>query len=405
MQENDWIGLRERDNFAYVIGQKPIYPKDCKNSLIISDLNKGKVEGISNSALIRKNGKEYLIPINNIEEILRISKNVIGFQGISYQKPLAIIEREVLKKLDEDFIRRKILETYGFLIESANKIQTNKGNYRVYEISSPKNGRFMLKYHGTCFDLFEAQTSLLGKTSLFPKIIKTKNSKSHMAFENSIYYLEEFVNGNSFPKDIDSYYNFVGKYLALIHNEFRKKTSSIIGIENCLNQEGNPLSESNLISMKIDLDQDFENYFSIRGIKSFFENLNKFKDTLPSQIIHGDLNKSNLIWKENNPTAIDFETINFSKRINEFVPALLFEGNLSIPRYSPGSLDKLLVSYNIYSDKILTEAEKTILPDFLKFTLIKSHVIYVIRKNLSNEIFKNQIKDSLNILGGEKNVH
>ena len=114
MQENDWIGLRERDNFAYVIGQKPIYPKDCKNSLIISDLNKGKVEGISNSALIRKNGKEYLIPINNIEEILRISKNVIGFQGISYQKPLAIIEREVLKKLDEDFIRRKILETYVF---------------------------------------------------------------------------------------------------------------------------------------------------------------------------------------------------------------------------------------------------------------------------------------------------
>jgi hypothetical protein len=37
MQKNNWIGLRERDNFAYVKGQKPIYSKNCRNSLIISD--------------------------------------------------------------------------------------------------------------------------------------------------------------------------------------------------------------------------------------------------------------------------------------------------------------------------------------------------------------------------------
>jgi Ser/Thr protein kinase RdoA (MazF antagonist) len=404
MQENNWIGLRERDNFAYVRGQIPIYSKKCKNSLIISDSNKGEIKGISNHALIFGNGKRYLIPIEEIKDILGIAQNLLGDKRIIYQKPSSILERESLNNLEEDFILQNIFENYEILIDSIKEIQTKKGDHRVYELSS--NGeKFMLKYYGKDLNLFNAQANLLKKTSFFPKIISSRKGNISFMVGDSIYYLEEFVDGNSLPQDIDLYYNLVGKHMAFIHNEFNKKSPGINKLEKCLSQEGNHLSESNLISMKIDLGQDFENYFPDEKITSFFEDLNKFRDTLPFQIIHGDLNKSNIIWNENNARVIDFEMINSSKRFNEFIPALLFEGDLSIPKYHSGSLKGILEGYNPHSKIKLTSEEINLLPDFLKISLMKSYVIYVMRRNLNNPDFKNQIKNSLDTLGGETNVH
>lgn len=404
MQENNWIGLRERDNFAYVRGQKSIYSKNCKNSLIVSDSTKGEIEGISDYALIFENGKRYLIPIEKIKNILDIAQNLLGDKEIIYQKPSSILEKESLNNLREDFIFQNIFENYGFLIDSVKGIQTKKGDHRVYELSSNEE-KFMLKHYGKDLNLFEAQTNLLQENPLFPNIIKTKRLDSHFFLEDSIYYLEEFLEGNPFSENRGLYYNLVGKHMALVHNEFNKKASETKGLEKCLSQEGNPLSESNLISMKIDLGQIFEDYFLTEEITSFFENLNDFKKSLPFQIIHGDLNKSNLIWKGNNAKTIDFEMITFSRRINEFIPALLLEGNLSIPRYNSGSLKKILEGYNSHSNIKLASKEINFLPDFLKISLMKSYVIYTIRRNLTNEKFKKQIENSLDILGGEINVH
>ena len=405
MQGSNWIGLRERNNFSYTLGQTPIYKSNCKNSLVISDSNKGNIEGISDHALILENGKEYLIPITEINRILEVAQNLLGERKIFYKKPSSILERETLNDLGKEFIHEKVFENYGVLIESVKKIQTKKGKHRVYEVASNKGIKFMLKYYGKDLNLFKSQINFLEENTLFSKIVNTRNLKSYVIFGDSIYYLEEFIEGNPMPTNSKFYYILVGKHLALVHNEFNKKAFMMNGLENRLNQKANPLSESNLISMKIDLGQNFGEYFSVENSNSFFEDLQDSENSLPFQIIHGDLNKSNLIWNGNNPKTIDFETINFSKRINEFIPALLLEGNLSIPRYSSGSLKELLDSYDSYSDKRLSEKERKILPDFLKISLLKSYVIYVIRRNLTNEKFKDQIEESLNIIGDEKNVY
>lgn len=405
MQKDDWVGSREGDNFSYTKGEMPIYGMDCKNSLILSDLRRGQIEGMSNHAFIKKNGKKYLIPIAEFDEILGISKNLFGKEKIFYKKPDSIIERENLEELNEEQLKQNIFKNYGIFIETVNEIKTKKGSRRVYELSSEEGIKFMLKYHGKNLGLFKAQVSLLEGIPTFSKIVSTRNSNSHILFWDSIYYLEEFVEGDSSPLDKERYFNLVGKHLASIHNEFDKKRFSINNLEGILNEEGNVLSESNLISMQIDLGNHFGNDFFLREISSFYNYLYSMRDSLHIQIIHGDLNKSNLIWKRNKPTIIDFETISSSKRIEEFPPALLFEGNLSVPKYNFGSLKELLDSYNFYSNQKLSECEKVILPDFLKFSLIKSYVIYVIRRNLKNEKFKNNIADSLKILGEEANVY
>lgn len=404
MQRDNWIGTRHRNNFAYTLGQKIFYSKECKNSLIISDSTEGSIEGKSDYALINKDGKEYLIPISEIEEILKISEDMIGSKRIFYQKPSSILEREVLIDLDEDFIKKNIFENYGISINSIKEIETKKGNHRVYEISS-KGEKFMLKYHGKDLNLFSAQINLLKGNPLFPRIIASKNGAFPIMVGDSIYYLEEFLDGSSLPQDISSYYNLVGKHITLIHNEFNKKFSLKNGLEKCLIQKGNPFSESNLISMKIDLGKNFQEYFSTENMISFFKILETSEISLPSQIIHGDLNKSNLLWDGNEAKAIDFEMINLSKRINEFIPALLLGGNLSIPKYNSKSLNQISEGYKSHSNRGLTNEEINILPDLLKISLIKSYVIYNLRRNLENDLFKYQIEKSLKILEEETNVY
>jgi len=404
MQRNNWIGLREKDNFAYTLGQKPIYSKDCKNSIIISDRKEGFVEGISNYALIRGNGKEYLISINEIEKIFEISREIIGEGNILYQKPTSILERESLDNLSKEFVYEKLFENYGILTKSINEIQTKKGGHRVYEIFSEEKRRYMLKYYGKDLDLFNAQINLLEGIPLFSRIIYTKDLNSHLLFGNSIYYLEEFVEGNYLPKDNKVYYDLVGKHLAFIHNEFNIKKVSTSHLERILNKDGNNFNESNLISMKMDLINGNNNTL-LRKLDSMPEMFSQKLNYFPKQIIHGDLNKSNLIWKGDNFLTIDFETIVFSKRINEFIPTLLFEGNLSTPKYNFNSLKEILGSYNFYSKNKLTKDEIYLLPSLLGFSLIKSYDIYVIRRNLKDEKFKNQIISNLEILEEEENVH
>jgi fructosamine-3-kinase len=405
MQRNNWIGTRDRDNFTYTLGQKPVYSKHCKNSLIITDKKEGLVKGRSNHALIINNGEEALIPINKIDIILEVSEKLIGDERIFYQKPISILEREILFNLNKEFIQKNIFENYGISIGAIKEIETKKGNHRVYEISSKEKERFILKYHGKDFNLFDAQINILEGNIFFPRIISTKNLNPHLTLRDSVYYLEEFVNGNSSPLNKDSYYSLVGKYLALLHNEFSKKSILKNTLESILTKKGNNFSESNLVSMKIDLRKSKNNDNLLRELNYIQENFYQRLIALPNQIIHGDLNKSNLLWQGNVPTLIDFETIAFSKRVNEFIPALLFEGNLSIPEYNPKSLREILDSYNLYSKNKLTKNEVELLPDLLKINLIKSYVIYTIRRNLENEWFKHKIGENLKILGGETNVY
>ncbi|MCK5625078.1 hypothetical protein KAI04_04515 [Candidatus Pacearchaeota archaeon] len=405
MKKYEWIGLREKDNFSYIKGENPIYDTNCHNSLIISNLEEGVIKGVSNHALIKNSGKNYLIPITKINEIIDLSKEILNESKVFYKKPKSIFEMQNLKDLSEDYIKQKLVENYNLEIKNLLEIKTKKGKNRTYKIISKKNKEFMLKYQGKNSELFEYQSSFLEGISFFPKIISTINSLRYISINNSIYALEEFVEGNKFPLDMENYFNLVGKHLALMHNEFNQKNILKNNLEIVLAQEGNSLSESNLNSMQIDLKINSNNEFFLKEIDSFPKSLGQIVNSFPNQIIHGDLNKSNLIWNENNATIIDSETIRFSQRIKDFIPASLFEGNLNIPSYTPNSLKKLIESYDFYSNQKLSEAEKTILPNLLKFSLIKSYVIYVLRRNLKDEKFKNKIIHNLKLIGGEINVH
>ncbi len=405
MQKSNWTGLRERDNFAYTRGQSLVYSPDCKNSLIVSDSTKGQVKGISNHALIENLGKRYLIPITKINEIINTSKEIFGRERIFYKKPNSIFEIQNLEALSEKEIKQKILEGYNLEVKNLFEVRTKKGNNRVYKVISNEDKEFMLKYQGKNQELFKLQASFLNGIFSFPRIMPTIDSKPFILFQENIYVLEEFIGGERFPLDKENYFGLVGKHLASIHNEFDKRIIPKKNLEKVLIQEGNPLNESNLISMQIDLETMQDNEYFLKEMASFPDALVQIVNSFPDQIIHGDLNKSNLIWNGNNATTIDFETIQFSKRIRDFIPALLFEGNLSTPNYSPNSLKELIDSYDIHSTRGLSKDEKNILPELLKFSLIKSYVIYVLRRNLEDENFKNQMINNLKILGGETNVY
>ena len=95
MQKSNWVGLRERDNFAYTKGGIPVYGPECRNSLIISDLEKGVIEGVSNQFLIQNSGKSYSIPITKVDEIMDASKEFLNRNQILI-KFLIILDQMIL---------------------------------------------------------------------------------------------------------------------------------------------------------------------------------------------------------------------------------------------------------------------------------------------------------------------
>ena len=87
MQKYEWLGIREIDNFSYTKGEIPIYDSNCNNSIIISNLEKGIIKGISNHALIENHGQSYLIPITEIDEIVGVSKEMLVGGKVYCQLP------------------------------------------------------------------------------------------------------------------------------------------------------------------------------------------------------------------------------------------------------------------------------------------------------------------------------
>jgi len=402
MQRNNWIGTRCRDNFAYTLGQKPFYSKGCGNSLIISDSSKGEVKGINNHAIIFENGKNYQIPINNIEEIVNVSSEILNESRIFYEKPLSIFRRENLEHLANNEIKDMLFGNYGFRVNSIMEVETKKGKHRVYKLSC-NEGEFMLKYRGNDFDFFDSQVKILNNTSYIPNIIKTKNGKFNSVLKGNIYSLERFFSGSKNPSDSSNYFNLLGNHISFMHNELSLPFKD--SLEKKLFQEGIFFNESNIISSYIDLffskeNEDLLKYFNSSLVHDFA----KYMPNLPKQFIHGDLNKSNIIWRENSPTFVDSENIMFSRRLREFIPVLLFKGDLKYPFYKENSMKELIEGYQEASKDALKDIELNLFPKILEFSLIKLYNIYNIRRNRKDLNFKKQVLESLKLLGKE-NVH
>jgi len=398
MENLNWIASRERNNFYYTRGQEVIFEKDCKNCLVISDLRSGIIKGETNLALIKTSTYEEKIPISEIEKIVYISSKILNGKEIFHSKPKSIFERENLPNLTKEEIKENIFQNYNLDLDFIQEIENKKGKNRIYLISSNEKERFILKYRGRDKDLFNFQVSLLKDIPYFPKILDTVDSNPYTSFYNGIYAIEEFVKGDKFPKDNERYFELLGKYLGWIHHAFGADSKKYL--ENFLIEEGNPLSESNLISLQVDLSMNNSNNFLLNEAKSLSNRLNRI-DLSPNQIIHGDLNKSNLIWEQNNARIIDSENIRFSKRARDFVAPLLLEGDFKIPDYFPNSARKLIGEYNFFSDNPINSDEEHLIFDLLKINLIKFYTIYNIRRNQELNGFKKQIVNCIRILNGE----
>jgi len=401
MQNYVWTAIRERDNFFYTNGATPICSLSCNNSLIISNSKNGSIESISNYALIQNKKKISLIPIVETETIIDHASKILKDRKIFYQKPKSISERENLETLSENQIKRTIFDSYGIEISNLFEIKNKKGPNRIYKLFS-KEGEFILKYRGKDLNLFKAQASLLEDITYFPKIMSTINSNKYVFFKNHIYAIEEFIEGGELPLNEQDYFKRIGKHLALMHNEICSKKKNK-DLEKSLIEEGNFLSESNFLSVRIDLMNN--NPVLLKEMCSFPKDIGQKLGGLLNQFIHGDVNRSNLIWNGNNVKMIDSENVRFSKKVREFIPTLLFKGNFQNPAYVPNSAKILLNSYNRHSDNPLNNDEQSIILDILKFSLIKLYSIYNIRRNKNSIKFRNQIINDLEVIGGESLVY
>ncbi len=185
-----------------------------------------------------------------------------------------------------------------------------------------------------------------------------------------------------------------------MHNEINSKSNKTL--EKNLLQEDLFFTESNILSNILDFNSFSGNNLFTNILKDYLDMYKKNSNDFALQIIHGDLNKSNLLWNKDIPKMIDSENIAFSKRLKEFIPALLFEGNLKYPKYNSRSLIKFLINYNLNSNLHLNESETHFLPLILKNSLIKLYDIYCIRRNFESKDFKKNIYESIKLIDEEK---
>lgn len=394
MKNNPFTASRLRNNFYYTKGEIPVFHKLAMNSVIISDSEKGFIHGIDNHAVIKSNGKAKIIPIENIMEIFDASIKILNQKKIVYEKPFSISIRENLEPINLQIAKKIISATYGFEVLDLEEIKNKKGGYRIYKVVSEKRV-FILKYCGLSLQKFRSKANVIKNSDYFPKIIPTTDGSNYMILNGNIYALEEFVFGTVYKGKPKEYFGKVGKYIALFHNEInsniKEKTKKVLSNKKYL------YSESNLVSSLIDLRHNsIDKNELFEEIRTMVEKktLDNF-GSLPSCIIHGDLNKSNIIWLGSDMMFIDYENIKYSKRINEFIPVLLLMGNFKNPYFNEKSVRQLIDHYNLISDRELTQLEIELLPEMLKLHAIKSYVIYCIRNNRPNKKYKKEMISNL----------
>lgn len=403
-ETSNWIASRKDDNFFYSKGAKIIYPLNCNNSLVITDKESGDVLATKDYATIQTGSNLQKIPISQMEKILYHSSRIFPSQSIVYQKPISITKKEQLPELGSNELHSKLQEEYGLFLEKISNIDACKGKNRIYKITTSNKEEFILKYGGINNDLLNGQLKVVRNVSLFPSILTTKKGNSLISINGNNYSLENFIDGTPFIGDEEKYFSELGAKMGDLHNKINSFSKGNSTLETLLKNGGNFLSESNILSGYIDSfnwmgeHHDLTKEYLKLIQDGFCEELN----LAPKQIIHGDLNRTNLIWNKDSAKIIDFETMKKSQRTMEFVSPLIFRGNFQTPIYKKDSLSQLMTSYNLAAEDKLTSKETSLLPDLIKSYLLRLHTIRTIRRNEKDESFEKQLRLNFEKLEDEK---
>jgi len=391
----DWNFFREGSNHAYLSNGAIFYEGICKNNLIISSRENNSLNDLKDSFIFSNGKKIEVFPISDFEKIKKRSLETIAEGEINYNTPLAVKRREKLFDHDLDRVKVILEKSYGINPSEINLISSGRTKLGKYFVRDVEGRGYVFKYKGIDKKGMESNSAIIFELdSYFPKIHKRidKSSAYGINIGDGIYGLENFIVGNSNKKRDLDYIKKVGKTIAFLHNHLNN--SKIFKLDVPKREED--FSESNLSSMYLDIVKDNpKSHPLIPFVQELIDiGFSNRMRQLPERLIHGDVNRSNVIERENDLLIIDSENFGFDKRLKEFVPPLLLKGDNSEPEYLKRSLPRIIRQYNKYSQEPLSEKEISILPLLLQAATLKYYVVRSIRRKYEKgEGIKRTIKN------------
>lgn len=396
-----WNFFRQGNNHAYTEGNV-FYEGECNNTLIISPYKENKLTRVKDAFIVIGKNSVKVFPIKDVPNAINLGKMLLINKKINYNIPQAVFERENLIEKDTNQLKSEIMQKYDIKLKEISMINCGRTKNGVYHLIAENGKEYVLKFRGRNKEKAEFLPQIAKNIPDYFPINFLRKDKSEFTFKlgDELYGLEEFIKNLSPKRKNLEYLSLMGKHVGLLHNYFNDLVKKDKRINKIFDYKKGPISESNLISIYLDLwINESENKNLLSELERIiYKDLNNKMDSFPKKLIHHDLNHSNLVWIGNNPKIIDSETIKNSIRINEFESPLLFGGNMERPHYLKNSLKIFVNSYDKYSETPLSEEEKEYLPLILKYSLLRNFVIRKIRRGIKSENYIYELNTNLNNL-------
>lgn len=226
---------------------------------------------------------------------------------------------EVINQYDIDLAESKTLQ--GGWINQKIFIKDRKGNeYVLKELSLKK---FPQYYFNTLCETVHIQDQLYNEKIKVPRIIKNKSGECITKIDNTYYFMQEFLKGNSketselTSKEIKD----IGKNLGLIHIALKSKNIRHFNTELLKYKTIDILSEE-LNSRKAQIIHDTpQEYIEELNLhQEIIDDLRKtkFLEDKETQLIHGDFTPDNIIVSNNKLIGIiDFELVRINSTLQD----------------------------------------------------------------------------------------
>lgn len=247
---------------------------------------------------------------------------------------------ELKKNYNIDF-KSMISLTGGWLNEKFVVTSTIEKKYVLKELSMKK---FPTNYIKILINTIKIQNELYNQNILVPKLIINKSKKLVSTFsDNRLFYLQEFVNGetkastNITNEEVYS----IGKNLALLHLSLKKMNikpfnSNFLKFKSVID-----LNES-LTHKKENIDSSSSQLYimQLNNCEKIINDLKKtnFLEQQELQLIHGDFTLDNIILFNNEVKAIiDFELVRVNSKLQDIGRCILScsfdNGNFDILKF------------------------------------------------------------------------
>ena len=252
-----WNFFRQENNHAYVKGEV-FYQKDCKNNVLISPYRNNRLINVTDAFIFVDDSFIEISPISNILNAINKGKRELSSQEINYHIPKTVFERENLIEKDVEELKREIKEKYGIKPKEISMICSGRTKNGIYYVKGENGEEYVLKFRGKDKEKAELLSQIAENIpNYFPPNFRREDSLD-FTFEigNELYGLEGFIRGTPLKSKNINYFSLLGTHMGLLHNQFSDfiKNNKIAG--ELLNSIEEHTSESNLISLYLDLSKE-----------------------------------------------------------------------------------------------------------------------------------------------------